>query len=161
MFNKEEAHNLMQLKEGYTLKVQATTWSIKEIVEYDWGVEGKSIEYTIISNNGETAYLEVERYEGDYEITFATPANLTSMTLEEAISTKSIVYNGVFFEMEEQYQGAVKNQTLQTSWTNVKNYIFYDEDETMVVIESLKGEEHKAYYALPIKEKSIKNIKTS
>ena len=83
------------------------------------------------------------------------------MTLEEAISTKSIVYNGVFFEMEEQYQGAVKNQTLQTSWTNVKNYIFYDEDETMVVIESLKGEEHKAYYALPIKEKSIKNIKTS
>ena len=159
MFGKKETHNLMQLREGYTLKTQGDSWSIKEITDYDWGVDGKSIEYTIVSNNGQKAYLEVERYDGDYEIMFTVPASFTSMTLEEAINTKSIIYNGELFELEEQYQGATKNQTLQTSWENVKNYIFYSKDEVMIVIEAIIGKEHKAYYSQTIKEKEIKNIK--
>lgn len=161
MFGKKESHNLIQLLEGYSLKTQGDRWSIKEITDYDWGVDGKSIEYTIVSNNGQTAYLEVESYDGNYEIMFSVSAGFTTMTLEEAINTKSIVYNGSLFELEEQYQGATKNQTLQTSWENVKNYIFYNEDEVMIIIEAIIGKEYKAYYSQTITEKEIKNIKAS
>lgn len=161
MFGKKEDHNLIKLKEGDTLKVQGHTWIIKELVDYDWGVDGKSIEYKIQTSDGQIAYLEVERYEGDYEIIFNTPASFTTMTLEEAINSKSIVYNGILFDLDEQYQGSAKNQTLPTSWENVKNYIFYNESEEMIIIEIFAGKDPEAFYGLGIKEKSIKNIKAS
>lgn len=159
MFDKKEPHNLLQLKEGYSLTVQNNKYVIKEVIDYDWGVDGKSTEYAIKADNETITYLEVERYDGDYEITHTTPVSLTDFTLREAINSKSIVYNSVVFELEEQYQGATKNQTLQSSWENVKNYIFYSEAEEMIIIEAFAGKELKAYYGQTVQEKTIKNIK--
>lgn len=158
MFGKKEDINLTQLKVGYTLKTQGVTWEIVEHTDYDWGPDGKSIEYKVRAQSRREAFIEVERFEGDYEIYFSEQTTLDSATIEDAIVSESIVFNGDAYKREEHYRGASKNNTLGTSWLNVETHLFYSENDLLLNIEIFDGETPNVYFGKEIKAKDLKNI---
>ena len=158
MFGNKEDIQLNNLRVGTTFKYKSTSWEIIELSDYDWGVDGKSIEYKIRSNNSE-AFLEVERYQGGYEIYFSESISLPEETLKDSIATKFIIYDGQEYEQKEHYRGSCKNQTLGGSWEKTEVFMFYASDDSILTIEKTKEETLVPYKGIEVKEKAIKSIK--
>ena len=144
---------------GTTFKYKSTAWEIIEVSDYDWGVDGKSIEYKIRSKNNSEAFLEVERHQGDYEIYFSESVIIPEETLKDGIATKFIIYDGQEYEQEEHYRGSCKNQTLGSSWEKTEVFMFYASDDTILTIEKSRDETLAVYSGIEVKEKALKNIK--
>ena len=161
MFGNNNNIQLTNLRVGTTFKYKSTTWEIAEVSDYDWGVDGKSIEYKIRSKNGSNAFLEVERYQGDYEINFSESILLPEETLKDAISTKFIIYDGQEYEQEEHYRGSVKNQTLGGNWERIESFMFYASDDSIITIEKSSDETLEVFHGVEVKEKALKNIKSN
>ena len=159
MFGNKDEVQLNNLRVGATFKYKSTSWEIIELSDYDWGVDGKSIEYKIRSNNSE-AFLEVERYQGGYEIYFSESISLPEETLKDGIATKFIIYDGQEYEQEEHYRGSCKNQTLGSSWEKTETFMFYASDKSIITIEKIKDETLVAYCGVEVKEKALKSIKS-
>lgn len=159
MFGKKDDIHLNNFRVGTTFKYNSTSWEVIEISDYDWGVDGKSIEYKIRSKNNSEAYLEVERYQGEYEIFYSESIHLSSDVISDGVSSKFIIYDGKEFELEETYQGSCKNQTLGGSWEKSQVYMFYAHDKTILTVERRNNTDLMAYYGSEIKEKTLKNIK--
>ncbi|MEP0263136.1 DUF4178 domain-containing protein [Dokdonia sp.] len=159
MFGKREGINLVGLRTGTTFKYNNTLWEIIEISDYDWGVDGKSIEYKIRSKNNIEAFLEVERHQGDYELYYSEGIHLSEEVVADGVSSKFIIHDGKEFELEEQYRGSCKNQTLGGSWEKTETYMFYAHDKTILTIEKINNTDLSAYYGSEVKEKALKNIK--
>jgi len=159
MFGSSNNIQFTNLKIGTTFKYKSSTWEITEISDYDWGVDGKSIEYKIHSKNNDEAFLEVERHQGDYEIYFSQSISLPEETLKDSIATKFIIYNGQEYEQEEHYRGSCKNQTLGGSWEKIEVFMFYASDDTIITIEKSHDETLTVYSGVEVKEKALKNIK--
>ncbi|WP_346881903.1 DUF4178 domain-containing protein [uncultured Algibacter sp.] len=158
MFGNKEEFRLDKLKEGYTLKLKKETWTISEIAEYDWGGDGRSIEYIMTSKGGEEAYLEVEFLKGDYEIYYSQAISIESHILEDAIKTKETFIFDNLFKLEEQYKGAYKNLTKRGSWENLQSYMFYNNDDEILTIEDWGENKYEVFYGEEVKAKNIKNI---
>lgn len=159
MFGNKEEIALNALRVGTTFKYKSTPWEVIELSDYDWGVDGKSIEYKIRSKNNNEAFLEVERYQGAYEIYFSESVLIPDETLKDGIATKFIIYDGKEYEQEEHYRGSCKNQTLGTSWEKTEVFMFYASDDTLLTIEKEKDGTLAVYYGVELKEKALKNIK--
>ena len=159
MFGNKNELQLNSLSLGTTFKYKSNTWEIIEISDYDWGVDGKSVEYKIRSKNNSEAFLEVERHQGDYEIYFSESIEIPQETLKDGMATKIMIYDGQEYEQEEHYRGSSKNQTLGTSWEKTEVFMFYASDDTLLTIEKTKDETLSVYYGVEVKKKAIKNIK--
>ncbi len=159
MFGNSNDIQLTALRVGTTFKYKSTTWEIIEVSDYDWGVDGKSIEYKIRSKNNSEAFLEVERHQGDYEIYFSESVIIPEETLKDGIATKFIIYDGQEYEQEEHYRGSSKNQTLGGSWEKTEVFMFYASDDTILTIEKSRDETLAVYSGIEVKEKALKNIK--
>ncbi len=159
MFSKKENSKLDKLQEGYTLKIKEIIWVITEIAEYDWGSNGRSIEYTITSKDkNENAFLEVEVIKGNYEVYFSKTAFIDHTVLKAAIDTKEIHYLGNVFLLEEDYKGAYKNLTNGGSWEKLESFMFYNKNEAILTIEDWGEHNFEAFYGEEIKAKNIKHI---
>lgn len=156
MFWNKKNPDLHQLKVGTSLKTQKEQWTVIELTNYDWNVDGKSVEYLLRSGNGREAFLEVERFEGADEIYFSVAVALQEDILKEAIATENITFENHNFELDESYNGAFKNETLMTSWRPVESYLFYDHDDMMITIEVIEKTKYQAYYGEEITEKDLK-----
>ena len=159
MFGNKDEVQLNNLRVGASFKYKSTSWEVIELSDYDWGVDGKSIEYKIRSNNSK-AFLEVERYQGEYEIYFSESISLPEETLKDGIATKFIIYDGQEYEQEEHYRGSCKNQTLGGSWEKTEAFMFYASDKSIITIEKINEETLVAYYGVEVKEKALKSIKS-
>ena len=159
MFGNSNNIQLSSLRVGTTFKYKSTAWEIIEVSDYDWGVDGKSIEYKIRSKNNSEAFLEVERHQGDYEIYFSESVIIPEETLKDGIATKFIIYDGQEYEQEEHYKGSCKNQTLGSSWEKTEVFMFYASDDTILTIEKSRDETLAVYSGIEVKEKALKNIK--
>lgn len=160
MFGNNNDVQLTNLRVGTTFKYKNTSWEVVEISDYDWGVDGKSIEYKIRSKNTTEAFLEVERYQGDYEMYYSESVLIPEETLKDGIATKFIIYDGQEYEQEEHYRGSCKNQTLGGSWEKTEVFMFYASDDSIITIEKSKDETLAVYYGVEVKEKALKNIKS-
>lgn len=158
MFGKREDYKLDKLREGFSFKLKKQIWKIVEIGEYDWGGDGRSIEYHIENENNDKAFLEVEYLKGDYEVYFSQAISIESYILKDAINTEETVFSGDQFVLEEQYKGAYKNLTNRTSWENLKSYMFYNKNEDILTVEDWGDDKYEAFYGEEIKVKNIKNI---
>jgi len=159
MFGNTEKYQLNKLQVGFTFSYKKQTWLIKEVAEYHWKTGEISTEYTI-ENNGKTAYLEVEFYQGDYEVYYSEVIYIDDTFLIDAIENNTIMYLGKEFELEETYQGSYKSLTNKSSRERLTSYLFYNK-ENMVTIEAWDDETFEVFYGEEIKKKKIKNIKNS
>ena len=155
MFKKKSPIDLRTLPVKSKIRYNKTNWIIHEFSYYDWGIDGRSVEYKIIANN-RTAYIEVERHDNTYEIYFSELVSINQTELESAIQTKTIHYNGDQFILDQHYNGSVKNETLGESWAKVKTYMFYSEKNTILTIEKIADLEFCAYFGLEISERDLK-----
>lgn len=160
MFGKSESFELDKLRVGYTFKFQNVKWEIREVGEYDWRGDGRSIEYKIQSKNNEMAFLEVERYRGNIEVYFSEEITIDSSILETAIQEKSMLYLAKAFSLEENYRGVYKNITNGGSWEDLESYIFYQKDR-MFTIEKWADGSYASFYGMELKTSAIKNIKAN
>lgn len=160
MFGNNNDVQLTNLRVGTTFKYKNTSWEVVEISDYDWGVDGKSIEYKIRSKSNVEAFLEVERYQGGYEMYYSESILIPEETLKDGIATKFIIYDGQEYEQEEHYRGSCKNQTLGGSWEKTEVFMFYASDDSIITIEKSKDEALAVYYGVEVKEKALKNIKS-
>lgn len=161
MFGHKNDIQLNNLRLGTSFKYKNNAWEIIEISDYDWGVDGKSVEYKIRSKNNSEAFLEVERYQGDHEIYFSESIEIPQETLKDGITTKMMIYDGQEYEQEEHYTGSSKNQTLGTSWEKTEVFMFYASDDTLLTVEKTKNDTLRVYYGVEVKEKALKNIKSN
>lgn len=160
MFGNKDDIQLNNLRVGTTFNYKSTSWEVIELSDYDWGVDGKSIEYKIRSNNSE-AFLEVERHQGGYEIYFSESIPLPEETLKDGLATKILIYDGQEYEQEEHYRGSCKNQTLGGSWEKTETFMFYASDDSIITIEKTNDKTLVVYYGVEVKEKALKNIKSN
>lgn len=156
MFWNKKNPDLNKLSIGTNLKIKKEKWTVSELSNYDWNVDGKSVEYLLRSSDGREAFLEVERFEGDNEIYFSEAVFIEDHVLKTAIKENKVLYAGNNFELDEHYNGAFKNETLMTSWRPVESYLFYDFDDMMITIEVIERTKFQAYYGQEINEKDIK-----
>jgi hypothetical protein len=156
MFWNKKNPDLNKLTLGTSLKTQKDTWTVTEISNYDWGVDGRSVEYLLKSNNGREAYLEVERFEGENEIYFSEVVSIERSLLEQAIENADIIFKDTNFELDEHYNGSFKNETLMTSWKPVESFLFYDLNDMMITIEVIENAKFQAFYGKEITENDIK-----
>jgi len=160
MFGKKETIKLDKLKEGYTFKLFKTVWTVLAIGEYDWRGDGRSIEYTIGSSSTEKAYLEVEFLKDDYEIYYSEQVSIDFALLQDALVSKSIIYNSKEFSLEEHYKGAYKNLSEHSSWEHLESSLFYSEDEDILTIEKWEDDSLEVFFGEEVSSKKIKNITT-
>lgn len=156
MFWNKKNPDLNKLTVGTTLKFQKEKWEVMEISNYDWNVDGKSVEYLLRSEDGREAFLEVERFEGENEIYFSEAVSIEDRLLKTALEDESMLYEGTNFELDEHYNGAFKNETLMTSWRPVESYLFYDFNDMMITIEVIEKTKFQAYYGQEITENDLK-----
>jgi len=156
MFWNKKDYDLNKLQLGITLKVQKEKWTIIEISNYDWNVDGKSVEYLLRSGDGREAFLEVERFEGENEIYFSEAISIERNEMEQAIKESNINYESINFKLEEHYSGAFKNETLMTSWRAVDSYLFYNFNDMMITIEVIEKTKFQAYYGKELSGSDIK-----
>jgi hypothetical protein len=156
MFWNKKNPDLNKLRIGTILKIKKEKWTVSELSNYDWNVDGKSVEYLLRSNDGREAFLEVERFEGENEIYFSEAVKIEEQELKIAIKEKIIHYESITFEQDEYYTGAFKNETLMTSWRSVESYLFYAFNDMMITIEVIEKTKFQAYYGQEINEKDIK-----
>lgn len=155
MFWNKKNPDLNKLSIGTNLKIKKEKWTVSELSNYDWNVDGKSVEYLLRSSDGREAFLEVERFEGENEIYFSETVKIQDEELKTATKERIINYKGVTFEQDEYYNGAFKNETLMTSWRPVESYLFYDFNDMMITIEVIEKIKFQAYYGQQINEKDI------
>lgn len=158
MFGSSKKHQLNKLQVGFSFIYKKQTWVIKEVGEYYWKSGEISTEYTI-ENNGDEAYLEVEFYNGDYDVYFSESVSIHNTVLKDAIQNKSIIFNGKAFELDEVYKGSYKNKTTRSSRERLTSYVYYYDDEEMITIEQWDDDDLEVFYGREIKPKKIKNIK--
>ncbi len=157
MFTGSEKNKLDKLAQGCTFAYDKQLWLITEVAEYDWQSDGKSVEYTIISKDKQTAYLEVEFTEGEYEIYFSKEVFVDQEILEDAIENEIIEFKGKEFELEEDYRGAYKNITTQSAWEQLESYLFYKKNK-ILTIEKWQDGSYESFYGFELKKKAITNI---
>ena len=149
---------LDKLKVGYTFTLYGTSWEIIEVVQYDWRMDNSSVEYTITSSNKE-AFLEVELYKGDYEVTYSESVFVEEVYLIDAIRNKDIIFQNKMYVLDEVYTGDYKNLTTHSSRENLECFLFYAEDEEQLTIEKWEDGSYEVFLGEEIKAKKIKNIK--
>lgn len=157
MFSRKGENKLDKLGQGCTFTYDEQLWLITEVAEYDWRSDGKSMEYTIISKDKQTAYLEVEFTEGDYEIHFSKEVFIDEGILEDALENEIIEFKGKEFELDEDYQGSYKNITTQTAWEQLESYLFYKKNK-ILTIEKWDDGSYESFYGFELKKKAITNI---
>jgi hypothetical protein len=156
MFWNKKNPDLNKLALGTGLKTQKEKWTVTEISNYDWGVDGRSVEYLLTSGSGKEAYLEVERFEGENEIYFSEVVSIERNILEQAIKDAGIIFKDINFELDEHYNGSFKNETLMTSWRPIESYLFYDLNDIMISIEVIEKTKFQAYYGKELNKNDIK-----
>ncbi|XRE43049.1 hypothetical protein ACIVBQ_001253 [Tenacibaculum discolor] len=149
---------LDKLKVGYTFTLYGTSWKIIEVAQYDWRMDNSSVEYTITSSNKE-AFLEVELYKGDYEVTYSEGVFVEEAYLIDAIRNKDIIFQNKMYVLDEVYTGDYKNLTTHSSRENLECFLFYAEDEEQLTIEKWEDGSYEVFLGEEIKAKKIKNIK--
>lgn len=149
---------LDKLKVGYTFTLYGTSWEIIEVAQYDWRMDNSSVEYTITSSNKE-AFLEVELYKGDYEVTYSEGVFVEEVYLIDAIRNKDIIFQNKMYVLDEVYTGDYKNLTTHSSRENLECFLFYAEDEEQLTIEKWEDGSYEVFLGEEIKAKKIKNIK--
>ncbi|WP_438961087.1 DUF4178 domain-containing protein [Nonlabens sp.] len=155
MFWNKKKVDFNLFKEGIEITIRKQKWIITEICNYDWNVDGKSIEYLIKNKDGEERFLEVERHEGAYELYFSEAILLDDQDMKTAIQDGFITFNGEVYDLEESYTGAFKNETTMSSWTPVESYLFYNNEEVMITIEITEQKSYSAFYGIEMKESDI------
>ncbi|MGG6229536.1 DUF4178 domain-containing protein [Tenacibaculum sp. SDUM215027] len=151
-------YHLDKLKVGYTFTLHGTNWKITEVAQYDWRMDNSSIEYTIVSSSKE-AFLEVELYKGDYELTYSEAISIEEAYLIDAIHTKEIIFQNKMYVLDEVYTGDYKNLTTYSSRENLECSLFYAEDEEQLTIEKWEDGSYEVFLGNELKAKKIKNIK--
>ena len=149
---------LDKLKVGYTFTLYGTSWEIIEVAQYDWRMDNSSVEYTITSSNKE-AFLEVELYKGDCEVTYSEGVFVEEVYLIDAIRNKDIIFQNKMYVLDEVYTGDYKNLTTHSSRENLECFLFYSEDEEQLTIEKWEDGSYEVFLGEEIKAKKIKNIK--
>lgn len=162
LFKKKQQNSnpLDKLTIGTLLTCNTLRWKIVEISRYDWSTDGHSIEYKLESTDAEAheAFIEVERVANGYEVLFYEWISIDGVFLLEATKSGNITYLEEAFELDEQYKGSVKNETLRTEWQPVESFIFYDKNDAMLSIEKTDEDGCQAYFGYELEEKSITNI---
>ena len=133
MFGNTEEHQLDKLRVGFTFNYNGKLWKIIEVGEYYWNTGELSKEYTIV-NNENVAFLEVEKYKGEFELYFSEQIEINEVFLIDAINNKGVMYLGKEFELEETYEGSYKSLTKISSRERLTSYLFYHKSK-MVTIE--------------------------
>lgn len=156
-FNSKK-YDLDKLKVGYTFTLYNTNWKVKEIGEYDWRMDNSSKEYTIQSSN-KKAFLEVELYQGKFEVTYTEKVQIDEAFLIDAIQSKQIIFNNKLYELDKTYTGDYKNLTTHSVRENLESHLFYAEDEELLTVEKWGDGSYEAFLGEELKAKRIKNIK--
>ncbi|RSC95143.1 DUF4178 domain-containing protein [Tenacibaculum singaporense] len=151
-------YHLDKLKVGYTFTLYGTSWKITEVAQYDWRMDNFSVEYTIISSSKE-AFLEVELYKGNYEVTYSEVISIEEAYLIDALQTKELFFNNKLYVLDEVYTGDYKNLTTYSSRENLECFLFYAKDEEMLTVEKWEDGSYEVFLGEEIKAKKIKNIK--
>ncbi len=156
--NSSKKFDLTKLKVGYTFNLYKVNWKITEIAEYNWRMDNSSIEYTIV-NQDKKAYLEVEFYKGEYEVTYSEAIMIHESLAIDAIASNQIIFNNELFEFDEKYSGDYKNLTTDSFRENLECFLFYSEKEEQLTIEKWADGSYEAFLGEALKSKKIKNIK--
>jgi hypothetical protein len=163
LFGKEEP-SLLKLNKGFTFEYQKIRWEIVDVFEYDWGRDGRSIEYKILGDTQE-AYLEVENDDGEIIVIFSVDVDKDQLMPdfgpsdfegEEILS--ELDYAGRRYQLEEINEGYYKNIAGMEPSQKLTNYGFYD-GEHFVAIAQWDDGEMDFSVGQPISPKKIKNIK--
>lgn len=164
MFGRKnnEEHNLENLQEGYTLTCNTIHWKIVEITKYDWSVDGRSVEYKLESpKEGYEAYLEVGRHQGEYEIYFTEEVDIDRNIIIDGIRNRYMEYMEQKYNLEEEYKGASKNETLFENWDSVRSYVFYAPDEALLNVELRNERDYTVFYGFELDETDLKKINSN
>lgn len=157
MFGKSTTEPLERLRVGCKFEVYGTDWEIVAIGEYDWKMDGSSVEYTL-SSKGKEAYLEVEIYKGAYEVYFSKAISMDQGDIEEGLEREELYFNGKTYELDEVYEGDFRNLTARLARENLKCFQFYKGDE-FVTVELWSDGSFETFLGEEIKAKKIKNLR--
>lgn len=163
LFGKENP-SLLKLNKGYTFEYQNILWEITDVYEYDWGRDGRSIEYKILGGTQE-AFLEVEDDEGEIIVIFSIDVDKDQLRpdfgpqdFEGEEILAELDYAGRRYRLEEINEGYYKNIAGMEPSQKLTNYGFYDGEHFVAIAQWADGEMDYSV-GQPINPKKIKNIK--
>ena len=155
---------LTQLKKGYIIDYDLSSWEVKEVYNYDWGDEFFTREYKIF-NGRDTRFLHVEE---DDELELQLTEKIKPTTLDPDIPDqisrtgqppKKILFKGTEYRLEGESPGYFNEEGKPDQWAEHISWTYYDEDETQLLnIEQWGEREFEASIGKVIKAFEISNI---
>jgi hypothetical protein len=153
--------SLFKLRKGQAFDYQKIRWEILDVYEYDWGHDGRSIEYKIQGGTQE-AFLEVEDDDGEIIVIFSIEIDKNELRPDftpEDFEGEDILgeldYAGRRYSLEEVNEGYYKNISGMERSQKLTNYGFYD-DEHFVAIAQWEDGSMDYSVGKPIDPKKIK-----
>lgn len=155
---------LTELKKGYILDYDLSSWEVKEVYNYDWGDEFFTKEYKIF-NGKDSRYLHVED-DDELELIIAEKIKPTTIDpdLPEHINNhgrppKKIHYKGSEYRLESTSPGFFNEEGKKEQWVEHISWTYYDTDEVKTINIEQWGEfEFEASIGKVVEAYEISNI---
>lgn len=155
---------LTQMKKGYILDYDLSSWEVKEVYNYDWGDHFFSREFKIF-NGKDTRYLHVEE-DDELELELSQKVKPTTIDpdLPDYIAQhghppKKINFKGVNYFLESESPGYFNEEGKADQWAEFITWNYYDEEEVNTLsIEQWGDREFDASVGKVLKAFEISNI---
>lgn len=158
---------LIQLKKGYILDYDLSSWEVKEVYNYDWGDQFFTKEYKIF-NGKDSRYLHVEE-DDELELTLSEKIKPTTIDpdipehiVKHGHPPKKIHFKGKNYRLESESPGYFNEDDKPDQWVEHISWTYYDEEEANTLnIEQWGEREFEASVGKVLKEFEISNVTPS
>lgn len=158
---------LTELKRGYILDYDLSSWEVKEVYNYDWGDHFFTREYKIF-NGKDSRYLHVEE-DDELELTLSEKVKPASIDPEipeyvekHGHPPKKIIFKGIEYRFDSESPGYFNEEGKDEQWVEHISWSYYDADEVHTLnIEQWGEREFEASVGKVIKAFEISNITPS
>lgn len=145
LFQRKQQHSLtenettlLKAEAGTRLKYNSCIWTIKKIIEYNWGESYISYDY-IIDNDVEIAYLCVEEIDSKLYISFKKDSFLTNLAegvLDEfknsEVPPALIMFSDIQYLFDRESVGKSRLEN-STDWTDLISWEYIDKTNINVL----------------------------
>ncbi|MEM6261280.1 MAG: DUF4178 domain-containing protein [Bacteroidota bacterium] len=158
--------NLTNLVRGDLFDYDLSSWEVKEVYLYDWGNEHFSREYKI-SNGRDTAFLSVDRDEGELDMFLTRKVNvraiqedLPEILTEEGEPPTKLYHDGYTFLLEGERPGYYKpEEASDKAWEEFISWEYADETDTLsLTLEQWDEKIFEAAYGKRVQPHEITNL---
>lgn len=126
------SHSIQHLPVGSKLNYRLATWVVEEIVDYDWGENGKSLEY-VISSGENFSYLGVEE-NGELNLDISSDLSMNTLKVfKRAIvdgqePNETLMIEARKYTLSDKFEGkSMSRDTNDECWRPCEVWMYTDE----------------------------------